>query len=526
MDRAYALLTVKSLDVERRTFSGIASTPELDRQGEIVDLAGVTFTNPLPLLLHHDQQRPIGSVTLTKTAHGITFVAQLPHVTDPGRLKDRVDEAWHSVKSRVITGVSIGFRLMDNAIERLATGGRRLLKTEIFELSLVTIPSNASATILLVKHLAQNGSGTSVFPLAAPKEALPMTPPTTPPLRLSDVTKAQVIDQQSIDFMKYLSTVAECRGATVAAANLYLQRFPESFSSSTMRKMLESGSDWATKAATAPGTTTDATWAKPLVGVQQIANGFLTVAHGQSLLGRLGLELIPANAKIPFQTGDANFQWIAENSLTPTSKISFSDGITLPPTKIVGIVVMSAELVKLSAPGTARAMRNAMAGGLNAFVDKQFIDPTVAAVAGKNPASVTSGVTPLVGTADVVASVKALIAAFFTASPGSENPVLIANGAYGAAIKGQVPGFGLDVYISEAAGTNIIILDPKRTFYSDAGLEVDYSEHAALEMDSAPVGTAAAVVTSLWQQNLVGYRMTRFVSWGKAPNAVAYSTMP
>ncbi len=32
--------------------------------------------------------------------------------------------------------------------------------------------------------------------------------------------------------------------------------------------------------------------------------------------------------------------------------------------------------------------------------------------------------------------------------------------------------------------------------------------------------TATSVPTSLWQQNLVGYRLTRFVSWGAAPNAV------
>ena len=46
MDRAYALLDVKSVDAERRTFSGIASTPELDRQGDIVDPAGVTLPQP------------------------------------------------------------------------------------------------------------------------------------------------------------------------------------------------------------------------------------------------------------------------------------------------------------------------------------------------------------------------------------------------------------------------------------------------------------------------------------------------
>ena len=104
-----------------------------------------------------------------------------------------------------------------------------------------------------------------------------------------------------------------------------------------------------------------------------------------SLLGRLGLELIPANTKVPFQTADANFVWMPENYMAPTSKLAFSDGITLPPTKVVGIVVLSAELVKLTAAGTAKAMRNCLISGLNSFVDKQFLNPAVAAVAAPIP---------------------------------------------------------------------------------------------------------------------------------------------
>lgn len=347
--------------------------------------------------------------------------------------------------------------------------------------------------------------------------------------RLSDITRQQVKEQQSLDFMKYLSTLAETRGNERTAADVYLARFPDSFSASSMRKMLETHDvSLTTKAATAAGTSTDAVWAKPLVGIQSITSGFLSIAHSQSLLGRLGLELIPANTKVPFQTADANFVWMPENFMAPTSKLAFSDGITLPPTKVVGIVVLTQELVKLSSPGTAKAMRNCLAGGLNNYVDRQFLNPAVAAVAGTNPASILNGVTPLVGTSDVSASVKALIAAFFTASPGSERPVLIANGGYAAAIRGMIPSTGLDVVASEAALNNLIILDPARVFYADDGLDVAYSAEAMLEMaDPATTPTTAAVVfTSLWQQNLVGFRLTRFVSWGAAPNAVKYSTMP
>jgi HK97 family phage prohead protease len=522
MDRAYALLHIKSLDAERRTFAGIASTPELDRQGDSVDPAGVAFTNPLPLLLFHDQQRPIGSVTLTKTATGIRFDATLPRVDEPGRLKDRVDEAWHSIKAGVITGVSIGFRLIGNAIEHLATGGRRLRQTEIFELSLVTIPANASATILTVKHLA----AARETALIAPKEAPAMTQ--TPPLpRLEDLTNHKIREYQSIDFTRYLACQANYLGTAGSAGQLYLARFPNSYSYSTVKKSMEDGLDM--KAAVAAGTTTDPTWAKPLVGIESLASGFLAIAHSQSLLGRIpNLQQIPFNTKVPYQTADANFVWVSENTMSPTSKLAFSDGLVLPSAKVMGIVVLTAELVKLSSPGTARSMRNCLISGLNAFLDKQFLDPTVAAVAGHNPASITNGVTPVAGTGNLVTDVKALITAFFAAAPGSRDPVIVASGGNAAAIRGQVPGFGLEVITSEAAGTNVVILDPDRVFYADEGLEVELSKQAMLELADPATNppTAATVLTSLWQANLAGYRMTRFVSWGAAPNAVKYLTTP
>ena len=108
MDRAYSLLEIKSVAPAGRRFSGIASTPELDRQGESVDPAGITFGESIPLLFHHDPKQPIGRVTLTRTPEGIAFEATLPELDEAGPLKTRVDEAWQSIKAGLFTGVSIG----------------------------------------------------------------------------------------------------------------------------------------------------------------------------------------------------------------------------------------------------------------------------------------------------------------------------------------------------------------------------------------------------------------------------------
>src|SRR5678816_1127564 len=135
MERAYSLLEIKSLSAERRTFSGIASTPELDRQGDIVDPAGVTFRNPVPLLFHHDQTQPIGTAILTTTPEGILFEASLPIVDEPGPLKSRVDDAWQCIQAGVIRAISSGIRPLANGVQHVKAGVRKLTKSEICEIS-------------------------------------------------------------------------------------------------------------------------------------------------------------------------------------------------------------------------------------------------------------------------------------------------------------------------------------------------------------------------------------------------------
>lgn len=154
MDRAYSILNVKGYDDEQRIIRGIATTPEPDRVGDIVVSEGVQFKNPMPLLWQHQHDKPVGTVRFSKpTAKGVEFEAQLPKIDEPGALRDRVDEAWQSVKAGLVTAVSIGFRSLDGAVERLKEGGVKFLKTEVIELSLVTIPANASAVITAIKSV-------------------------------------------------------------------------------------------------------------------------------------------------------------------------------------------------------------------------------------------------------------------------------------------------------------------------------------------------------------------------------------
>lgn len=151
MNRAYSFLEVKAVAEESRTITGWASTPETDRQGDIVEPLGVKYKNPLVLLWQHDHEKPIGTVDFgTPTAKGVPFTATVATVHEPGILKDRVDEAWQSVKAGLIRAVSIGFRALDYE-EIKGTYGLRYKETEVYELSLVSVPANAGAVITNIK---------------------------------------------------------------------------------------------------------------------------------------------------------------------------------------------------------------------------------------------------------------------------------------------------------------------------------------------------------------------------------------
>lgn len=151
--RAFSAITIKRLNEESRQIEGIASTPTLDRAKDIVEPLGLTFAPEVPLLLNHDPSQPVGNVKFgTPTAHGLPFTAVISKVAEPGVVKDRTDEAWHSVKAGLIKGVSIGF--LPESYEQIGTGkGLRFTSAAVHELSLVAIPCNPEAVITAFKSL-------------------------------------------------------------------------------------------------------------------------------------------------------------------------------------------------------------------------------------------------------------------------------------------------------------------------------------------------------------------------------------
>jgi len=156
LEKAYSLVTVKGFDPQKRTFSGIATSPVADRVGDTIDSKGIRYKNPLPLLLYHDSKKPVGEAKFSKfTADGTPFDARISSIDRPGIVKDRLDEAIDSLSADppLIRGVSIGFMPLESPVYNKETGGFHYPSIEVHELSMVVVPAHQDATITTLKAL-------------------------------------------------------------------------------------------------------------------------------------------------------------------------------------------------------------------------------------------------------------------------------------------------------------------------------------------------------------------------------------
>lgn len=153
INRAYSVLEIKEMteDGGKRVFRGIATTPTPDRVGDVVEPKGAEFKLPVPLLWQHNAREPIGWVRSAKvTDKGIEVECEIAKIDEPGKLKERIDEAWQSLKAKLVGGLSIGFKPLESA--RIGDSySYRFLKWLWLELSAVTVPANGDCSITAIK---------------------------------------------------------------------------------------------------------------------------------------------------------------------------------------------------------------------------------------------------------------------------------------------------------------------------------------------------------------------------------------
>lgn len=345
------------------------------------------------------------------------------------------------------------------------------------------------------------------------------------------IVKVKTDEEPGLGYARYVMALAACQGNRFEAAEYARNTWGERGEGVALMH----------RAAVAAGTTTNATFAKPLVETNYL-NEFLELLRPATLIGRIpGLRRVPFNVSMPAQTAGGTYSWVGEASPKPVTNAQFAS-VTLGMAKAAGIIVLTAELVKSSSPSAQEVVRNELVNGMQQYLDSQLVDPAVAAVANVSPASITNGVTGTAasGTTEAAAraDLRALIGAYTASNLGLSGLVLLMSESTAFTLGTLVnavgepafPGItanggnilGIPVVTSNAVGARIIAVHaPSILFADDGQTEIDISREASLIMDSAPATVvqatgSAPVHTSLWQNNLVGLRAERWINWGKA----------
>ncbi len=646
MNRAYSVLNVRAISDGQRLIEGIASTPSVDRMGDIVEPLGAKYALPMPLLWQHKADQPVGHVEFAKpTKDGIPFKARIAQIDEPGALQSMCDMAWQAVKAKLVSAVSIGFAI--DAYEILKDGGWRITAWTWLELSLVTIPANADATIQSIKSfdadlLAASGrvqtgvrtvsAGVSATKTNSVVKTKDITMPKTIPEQISafDATRAtksarmgaimddaaekgETLEQAAIEEYDTLKVelksidehlqrlrehekanlaraveitavttsttqqASEIRGGIVPATVRANREVPKGMGftryclalarakghRSEALEIAKANEQWSTetpdveavlRSAVAAGTTTDSTWAGPLVQYQNLVSEFIEYLRPLTIIGRIpGLRYVPFKVKIPRQTGTSTANWVGEGQAKPVSALSF-DSVTLDIATISDIVIFTQQLARHSSPAAEQIIRDDLAAKIVSFMDAQFVDPTVAS-SGSNPASITNGLSPTVAsgtTGDALRTdIGALIEVFLEANMQLNSPVWLMSQVTAARINlirnalgqkeypelnvngGNFEGFPVVTSQSIPAtggsptdGYPIILLNAGDILIADDGqVRIDASSEASLQMETAPDSPTSGTTTliSLWQQGLMGIKADRDINWVKRRStAVGY----
>lgn len=151
MEYAASPFEIKALDEAGCIEGLLAGFGNVDRGGDML-LAGAftktlaTRTQPLPMLLHHDQKRPIGVWReWEEKTDGLYVKGRLTLATRDAQ------EARALANDGALTGLSIGYKAINAQRDR--TGVRTIAQADLHEGSLVAVPMNDKTRVTAIKAI-------------------------------------------------------------------------------------------------------------------------------------------------------------------------------------------------------------------------------------------------------------------------------------------------------------------------------------------------------------------------------------
>lgn len=358
--------------------------------------------------------------------------------------------------------------------------------------------------------------------------------------------------EPGIAFARYTMCLTRAKGNHAVAAQLAERHFPNTEAVVKTLKFQAEGVNlqelMQMKATVPAGTTTDSTWAAPLVYANTFGGDFIEYLRPRTLIGQAQFRSVPFNVRIGGQTSGGTAGWVGQGKSKPVTKFDFN-ATTVPFTKVAAIAIITQELARFSDPSAERLVRDSMADCVIARVDSDLFDPNVVAVANVNPAGLLNGVAPVAGPAtidpdDIRCAILRLWAPWDSTNIGARpayytTPAVARLLAFTRDAMGNVafPGVtpfggtldGIPLRVSQylannggSGGSPFILVDESEIYLADDGsVTLDMSDQASIEMTDAPVGSSSATVTSngspfvsMWQTNSVAFRAERFIWWG------------
>lgn len=356
--------------------------------------------------------------------------------------------------------------------------------------------------------------------------------------------------EPGIAFARYAMCLTKAKGNHEVAFRLAERHYP---ATEAVVKTLKAQSEGANlqelmqmKATVPAGTTTDSTWAAPLVYANTFSGDFIEYLRPRTLIGQAQFRRVPFNVRIGGQTSGGTGYWVGQGKPKPVTKFDYN-ATTIPFTKVAAIAVITQELARFSDPNAESLVRDSLADAVIARVDNDLFDPDVAAVANVSPAGLLNGVVPVDGPAgadpdDIRCALLRLWTAWDSSNIGARpayytTPAVARYLAFKRDALGNVafPGVtatggtldGVPLRVSQylannggSGGAPFILVDEAEVYLADDGsVTLDVSQEASLQMDDAPTNASSATVTatsmvSLWQTNSIGLRAERFIWWG------------
>lgn len=357
--------------------------------------------------------------------------------------------------------------------------------------------------------------------------------------------------EPGIAMARYAMCLMAAKGNHATAFQLAQRHYPQTENVVRTLKAQSEGADLArmihVKSTVAAGTTTDSTWAAPLVYASQFAGDFISYLRPRTLIGQAQFRPIPFNVRINGQTSGGTAGWVGQGKAKPVTKLDFN-ATTVPFTKISAIAVLTQELARFSDPNAEMLVRDSLADAVIARIDNDLFDPDVAAVANVNPAGLLNGVNPVAGpgasgvdTDDIRCAILRLWApwdntnlgirpAYYTTPAVARYLAFLTDALGNPAFPGITPTGGsykgvpirVSNYLANNGGSGgapFILVDEAEVYLADDGnVTLDASEQASIEMNDAPTSNSgtptAASLVSMWQTNSIALRAERFIWWG------------